>query len=413
MTSTRNGHVETIDILPTAAQVGFSPRRTGDSAISSGGDLQQVVDGAIARILGKNVNPQDSKTLVSSLNQVFVPKDSNGRTDYVWMPRTYSVQTELGGKLTGAQASLYYRAKVVLDNVLPLLNGLSPLNPAADPQNMEAVRSVVRTELVELVNELGVESGPRQWKVDSLFRLLLGSDWTGMENGQLYNLMVVFGLERDRINTVGEEEAYSNYLIILDYMRSLYQSWRAYVTDNQAEPYLGTQLVKLSQAMSVVAESVAQAFEVMDNVYLGPAERQTVIFDFSNVTYPPDNNSPTDPTPIDDSIEVIVTPRSAANRVSNQMTLQELLTWVMSFATTEGQSLARDGGRLAIAEIIEETAGLLAALVDSAAEQNVSNSAFRRAGVRDVLRDLASQLEEVRDLAAAIHPPELTDRDGD
>ena len=376
MASEENGKV-TIDILPTIEQFsGGRVRKTQDASPAPGGSLQQTVDSAIAQVLGRNLKSADPKAFLATLNQTFVAKETNGKTDYTWVPRSYAVQTELGGKVTGAQASLYFRAKSALDSILPLLTSLTPLDPAADLQNMDAARSIIRTELVELVNELGIESGPRVWKVQNLFRLLLGDEFNGVGNGQFHNLKIIFGFQRDRINTVAEEQSYSNYLIILDSVISLKQSWTTYLEGSTEEAYLGTQLVKLSQAMAVVAESVNQVYEIMDCVFLGPAERQTIVLTFNEGQFP-------------------------------SITLQELLTWVMQFATEEGQTLAREGGKLAIAQVIKDTAETLSELVAIAAETNVNNSAYNRAGVRDSLRDLASQLSDIQALAEDINAPRL------
>lgn len=379
-----------IDVLPTVEQVAGTGVSTPATALDiRGGSLQQIVDSAIAEVLGRNFKTSDPKAFRSSLAQAFTPQESDGRTVYVWSPRTYAVQSELGGAISGAQASLYYRATAALNSALPLLNALTPLDPAADLQNMDAARAIVRTEIVELVNELGVDRGPRFGRVTSLFRRLLGSNGLGTIDGQLNNLATTFGFERRRINTVEEEQSYSNYLIILDYVISLNASWEVYKAGREGEEYLGTQLVKLSQALSVVAESVYEVYRIMDSVFLGAAERQTVIIDFKKVSWP-DGEPPW-------------TQASAPP----QMTLEELLSWVLHFATFEGQALAREGGKLAISQVVKETAADLANLVKATSYAEIKNSAFKRAGVKASLRDLASQLREVSDLAGQLHPPKL------
>ena len=78
--------------------------------------------------------------------------------------------------VTGAQASIYARAKVALDQSLPLLDGLTSLRTDILPEDQQATRSIVRTELTQLVNELGIAGGPRVQRVDELFGYLLGTD---------------------------------------------------------------------------------------------------------------------------------------------------------------------------------------------------------------------------------------------
>lgn len=372
-----------IDVLPTVEQVAGTGVTTPGTALDiRGGSLQQIVDSAIAEVLGRNFKTNDPKAFRSSLAQAFIPQESDGRIVYVWSPRTYAVQSELGGAISGAQASLYYRATAALNSALPLLNALTPLDPAADPQNMDAARAIVRTEIVELVNELGVDRGPRFWRVTSLFGRLLGSNGLGTTDGQLNNLAKTFGFDRSRINTVDEEQSYSNYLIVLDYVISLNTSWVAYIEGRKGEEYLGTQLVKLSQALSVVAESVYEVYRIMDSVFLGAAERQTVIIDFDKVVWPPEKERPSW-TQIPDQIPPQI---KLQEQTPSQMTLEELLSWVLHFATFEGQSLAREGGKLAISQVVKETAEDLANLVKATSYAKIENSAFNRAGVESTLR---------------------------
>ena len=85
-------------------------------------------------------------------------------------------------------------------------------------------------------------------------------------------------------------------------------------------PFFGTQLVLLSRQLSVVAESVNEVRFTLDSVFIGPAERQTLQIRFS----PSD-----DPPP---------------------MFLEDLLTWIDSFAAEEGPRLIQDGGKFAVGE---------------------------------------------------------------
>jgi hypothetical protein len=104
------------------------------------------------------------------------------------------------GAVTGAQASLYARAKAALDQSLPLLEGLYPLRADSDSQDVEAIRAIVRSGLTELVYELGQVGGPREQRVNALFGSLLGnrpSERNPEEvGGLLGKLRQEFGLQR-------------------------------------------------------------------------------------------------------------------------------------------------------------------------------------------------------------------------
>ncbi|RMG06593.1 MAG: hypothetical protein D6728_18325 [Cyanobacteria bacterium J055] len=399
---------QVVDILPTLDRISQLGRTTaGTPTNRTGGSLQQIFDSAAQRVLGRTLSADNIAAFRASLSQAFTPQESNGNTTYVWTPGAYTVQSELGGALTGAQASLYHRAKAALEQIIPLLDRLYALDPSADEQNMDAIRAIVRTEAIELVNEMGTQGGPRAQRVESLFQLLLGSSEDSrlpeQLGGQLQDLAAIFGLARSRINTVEEEQNYSNFLIIRDYLVSLRGSWNAFIGNSGAGAYVGTQLVLLSQALAVVAESVQETYRIMELVFLGPAERQAVQLKFhlaranEDGSFPlPDGNDYTNPA-----------------QLTPPMSVEELLSWVEGFATKEGPTLARMGGKLGVAKVLAQTADRLMVLVQAASYAPVQNAAFKRQGVICALRDLAFQLYEVKRLARELIPPTIGDRDAD
>lgn len=406
-----------VDILPTIENVNALPTTRNSALVTvdnSGGSLQQIVENALGQVLCRS-SKDDPKAFLDSLTKTFTPQESNGRITYNWTPCSYNtVQTELGGTVSGAQASLYHRAKTLLDDALRQLNKLYALNPAADPQNMEAVRSVIRTEIVELINELGTQGGPRNQRVDSLFQLLLGdveeNDRFEKVGGQLKDLADIFGLVRSRVNNVDEEQNFSNYLIIKDSLLSLRDSWNAFSADTGGGAYIGTQLVLLSQALSVVAESVQETYRIMDSVFLGPAERQAVWIDFAKARQYPTNtrndkiveNDSKPAFPLPDGTQYTI---GETKQLKPAMTIEKLLSWTLNWSTKEAPTIAIAGGKLGIAKSIAETSNRLMILLQAASYVRVPNTAFQRAGVVRALRDLSFQLFEVKRLAVELIPP--------
>lgn len=410
-----------IDVLPTLDQVERSGRSLSATASETpGGSLQQIVNSAFDRVLCRH-SQTEPKAFVDALNKTFTPQQNNGRTNYVWIPCSYNTtQAELGGTVSGAQASLYHRAKAALNEMLPLLDRLYPLNSAADSQNLESARAIVRTEIVELVNELGTQGGPRAQRVDSLFQLLIGQIDVEtpyeLVGGQLRELADTFGLTRSSVNTVEEEQNYGNYLIIRDYLISLRGSWKTYSENSGGGAYVGSQLVLLSQTLSVVGESVRETYRIMDLVFLGAAERQSVWIDFTKTQvkttqqmYVGGGNQPVylpaGHFPLPDG-----TLYKDGLQLTPAMTIESLLSWVMSFATQEGPALARSGGKIGIAKSLKETADRLMILVQAASYVPVPNTAYRRAGVTRSLKDLAFQLHQVKRLAQELIPPLTSSR---
>lgn len=287
--------------------------------------------GTIGAVLGWRLNPSDPAGFVAALNRAFrLVEDEQGNTTARWVPPSYSVQSlEVGlGAVTGAQASLLAQARVAVEQVRPLIEGLTPLDPDSDREDVEAVRGLILSELQELVNQLGTEGGPVPQRVDSSFDLLLGAGITNtgpngdqikpydVENGggQLGLLRERLHLESGRVNTIDEEERLTNFLIVIsniDTMRVTWLTQRKNFRGADASAFLGTQLVLLTRALLVVAESVQEIYFALDSVFVGPSERQVTLL-------------PTTP---------------------QKITVAELLSWVEEIASKKGLDVIRNSGK--------------------------------------------------------------------
>jgi hypothetical protein len=401
-----------IDILPIQDQVSplSSTRTSATPTDRSGGSIQQSIDNAFDLVLCRK-SQSDPKAFIAALNQTFVSKETNGRKEYTWNPCKYQTSyTDLGGSVSGAQASLHHQAKTLMEPALKFLNGLYALNPAVDPQNASALKSLVQTEIEELVNELGTQGGPRQQRVESLFQLLLGDETDDNSydkvGGHLQELANVFGLVRSRINTVDEENNYSNYLIIRDSLISLRTTYKVFASNSGGGAFIGTQLVLLSQALSVVAESVQETYQIMNSVFLGPAERQAVYIDFTQAKFYDSDDQPGE-FPLPDG-----TIYQDGLQLTPSMTLEKLLSWTLAWSSNEAPNIIKAANKLGM-KSVKDTAEKLMILIQAASFAPVPNTAFRRAGVTRAMRDLAFQVYQVKRLAEEVIPPLAGDRNSD
>jgi hypothetical protein len=361
---------------------------------AAGGRLATSAAGTIADVLGWRWRPTaDARDLVAALDQAFKAVPRQGRVDYVHQPRSYSVaiQTDMGA-VTGAQASIFTRAKIARDQMLALLEGITPLEVVKDPQDQEAIRSLLRAEIGKIVDELGTEGGPNVQLIDDYFLLIGGPRWdlegperTGAQDharvgGHLGGFRDAFGMRAENVNTIAEEQNLTNFIVLFDYLRDLWRAWRAdrrKFVPGQSR-FLGTQLVQVSRALAVVAETVQEVYFVMDSVFLGPAERQTIRLDFG---------------------------------ANGLIFLADLLAWVDRFATDEGRRMINESGKDGV-EAFSTTVTRLDDLVRRAAttddpggEQDPETMprGYRTARVRNAMVNLASALARVRDEVARVH----------
>jgi hypothetical protein len=274
-----------------------------------------------------------------------------GRTEWKWTPHMYTVQADLGA-VTGAQASIYKRATVIRRESLPLLEGLRPLLPDADEEDTEASRAIIESNLIELVDELGLVGGPRVQRVDTYFKILLNIDPETIvididpENidptttvaqlaqqmlqldaeqvgGELGLLRDRFGLQRDLVNTIEEEQNLTNFLVLVDYIGSLMLSWvsqRGFFDRRGTDVFLGTQLVLISRDLASLVEAVYEARDALDSVFVGEADRQSL------------------PIRLDGN--------------ETELTIAELLAWAERFGSEEGPRLIREGGKKGLRSIL-------------------------------------------------------------
>jgi hypothetical protein len=380
-------------------EVGFAPSPLArPSGTPSGGygptSLGQTVTQAVSDVLGWKIKPDDPKGFAGALTASFTCADVEGHTQCTWTPRTYAVQTDLSGGITGAQASLYSRAQDALNQSLPLLDGLYPLDPEADAEDIAALKGVARSQLIELVNELGMAGGPRVSRVNQYFQLLLQDPGTSFPppsgtpfvtdpdqiKGTLGSLRDELGLNfttQDFVNTVQDEQDLSNFRILSDYVTSLAQSWinnLRFFGLNTATPFFGTQLVLLSRQLSVVAESVDEVRFTLDSVFIGPAERQTLELQFAQGDQP--------------------------------LFAEDLFNWIQSFATDEGPRLIQDGGKFGVHFSFLPIAQQLQHLVNSVQDPNPRNRGlppgFHTFRVQRSLNQLGDELDALVDLATPI-----------
>jgi hypothetical protein len=385
--------VLTEEVAYRPSPVGIPTTGAGGISGPGGSNLGQVALQAVSDVLGWKANPADPKGFIGALTQSFTLSDVEGHVEAAWKPRSYAVQTDLGGGITGAQASLYMRAKDALDQSLTLLDGLYPLDPEADPEYVKALREMARSQMTEIVKELGVVGLPSILRINTYFSILLGQKVAQLSagnvqldpdqvNGTLGKLRDIYGIYfrgNEFNNSVQDEQDITNFRVISDYMTSLCQSWianREFFLLKPKEPaFFGTQLVLISRQFNVIAETVNELRFALDSVFIGPNERQTLLLEFEDHSLPP-------------------------------MFLEDVLDEIDSFVTDEGPRLLRDGGKISVTNNIRPVVDSLRRMVQGAHHPKDQKKrvpdGFRTARVRHALDDVEKQLTDLVDLTRQV-----------
>jgi hypothetical protein len=377
----------------------------GRSSGGSQGGVGQAAMQAIGEVLGWKANAADAKGFLGALTQSFSLVELEGRTLSKWNPKSYTVQTDLAGGITGAQASLYTRAQVAQEKCLPLLDGLYALDPRADPEFVRALRDMAKSQIAEIVKQFGVVP-PSILRVNTYFSILLGADRHQLRpeaipevltdpdliGGTLGDIRKIYGIyfRRDHhdnplSNSVLDEQNITNFRVISDYMTSLLLTWLGNynyfkLTLGHAPAFLGTQLILISRQFNVVAETVNEVRFALDSVFIGPNERQQLLLVFAGL---PGHELPS-------------------------MYLEDILTEIEGTVTDEGPRLIKEGGRIALRNNVQPVVQTLIDMVEGA--HNPANifelpDGFRTPRVRRSLDDLRDQLNYLLTLAEQVGMP--------
>lgn len=367
---------------------GNRPSGSGRRRSGGGGDLTTVVNQTLADVLGWKARVDDPAAFEGALTASFEVEEVDGVTNWKWTPRTYAVQSDLSGGITGAQASLYKRAQEALQQSLPLLDGLYPLDPKADAENIAALKAVVRTQLSQLVSELATAGGPSEARVNSYFGLLLTRDGRFQSGegaldvsepddlgGTLGELRDQLGLATTQrfVNTIEDEQDLTNFRILADYVTGLAQTWlnnRHFFGFGKGARFLGTQLVPLSRQLTVVSTSVDELRFALDSVFIGDAERQTLPLDFGDA--------------------------------SDGMYAEDFLQWIQNFVDDEAPIYVQQGGKFGIGNSVLPIGRRLLDLAGRLRNQRGLPEGFSTSRVQIAVDSLVKELGRLVDLGAPV-----------
>jgi hypothetical protein len=338
---------------------GFAPVSAEQGATTTGAggatsQLQQTVTQALRGVLGRTFKQGDSRSFQAALEVSFVYKEVSGRQTYEWRPRAYptSGAADIGGGISGAQFSLVSFANSLYEKTLPLIDQVYSLIPDVDEEEMDAARAIYRSVWSEFIGELGREGGPRAPRANELSTGIFNRLDQRSAKGHLVRLGGLLGMidvdedgrtrlrkgrlniKRRRVVTTEEESNLTSFISLTDYFFAVDQSWDNYRV-NFFQKDLGTGLLTLERQLAVLAESVNEVFIAMDSVFVDQAERLAILIDFKNY---------------------------------KDVSVEDFLSWIVTFATTEAPGLIREGGKWGV-EAILPTAERLNELVGQFVER--------------------------------------------
>jgi hypothetical protein len=353
-------------------------------------DLQQMVDRKLGMVLGGAGRANNAKGIVAALKRAFNESDVDGVTTWTWNPTSSIGMSDVGASVTGRQASLAALGTSSLTVIEPLLDGLAPLvlSDSFNPDKIDTERAIVKSSWRALVDELGADGGPRSVRVDTLENetrralIALGKELGIVPRATSAGAATVFKTFDDITTTrkfvvlPADETTLTNYVIIVDQMRTVADRWKDFFTSvsTGAPVDVGAAVVLLERALSVVSESVTEATAALDSVFVGPAERAARRFDLKFK----DSNK---------------------NTVTSDLSITDVLSWIDDFGSREAPQTLQESGRTGV-PLVRATSATLKSLTKNLRDAFVtSGGALNHPRVRTATEELVHSLERVHKAA--------------
>jgi hypothetical protein len=382
---------------PTAYENGSVPSTTSTGTSNL---LKSQVERALAQVLGRSPG-RNPNSFIQALNEAF-PLTKNGQVSTVPSRSTLSLYSSNGtgnmpemmgeisagiaGQISAEQATLYRQASVIGNDAIKVLDGLEPFTPLADRDRVEALRSLVRSEINSLIDEFGRLDEPRKQRVETYFDALIGS------NGHLDRFGQSAFLDRrnSTATTTNDEAQIAGFELVKNYAKRLQDIWNDYLNLSNPQPnsnilLFSERISRASVLLPVIAESNASFMAAMDSIGFTESERRSNAAKFTSLN---END-----TSLPD------------------ITVNDLNEWLDRFATIEGPYLLADSGQYGLDFVTNQADKLFLVFVPILAQIKVARNlnlstmpplaqVLVHERVSWTLDQLLSQLGALADLAA-------------
>lgn len=261
------------------------------SRTGADGSVGNTASAAISSVLGWRSKTDDPTGFLAAITNAFELNDVEGHVEWTQVSSTsvVSVNADMGA-ITGAQASILRRAQTMMAEACRILPTIQALKPDADPVDCASILSIVVDELGQIPDALSLPNGPIVERVDEIFRLLGASTAANATvpleglTGQLQEFRDRYGLMRHWVNNLTQEQTYTDFITVVDYITDIYKSWqmnRGFFSGIGGEPpFLGMSLIRISQLLSVIADKVGQVRYVMESLFIPRSELGTIQMNF-------------------------------------------------------------------------------------------------------------------------------------
>lgn len=314
---------------------------------SSASSLERQVDSAIAQALRKTPG-RGATNFIKALNAAY-PRSAGGQTTTVASrSQVLFYNSDENGKsgglgaLSTRQLALHRQTSIVAADALKILEELHPFTPDADSDRVEALRSLIQSQITLLVEEFGRADEPRAARVESALKSLREYVSEFGKQAQLHDSMLVAILD--------DENQTTKFELLSSYTKAIGQAWANYYQPGKANKpsSLSEKVDRAKVLLPIVSQATIDFSDALESVGLSESERRSRASLFSSLNVdairetPPTRSS----TASDGELRgvpaqgetVRVTERTPIGKWLPDMTVSDLIDWLDRFSNMEAPS---------------------------------------------------------------------------
>lgn len=322
----------TYDYRPVVDQSNDYDNGTGQpSATTTANRLARQVDNAIAQAFRK-VPGRVAPKFIDALDAAF-PNPGNGqaltpaRSEIVLLPNGINHGKSLA-ELSTRQLGLYRQTSVIAADALKVLDELRTFVSEADKERFEALRSLIQSQIISLIEEFGRADEPRSARVVAILRALQEYVVELGEQGHFNDPLLAA--------TIEDDDQIAKFDVLNNYIKLMSRSWADYYNAEKSGRVcsISERADRARVMLPILSQANQDLGDALESVGLSPTERRSRACLFTTLHSSTITGS-------DDSYESNGISSTSENEISAwlpDITVSDLQDWLKLFSTMEGPS---------------------------------------------------------------------------
>lgn len=239
------------------------------------------------------------------------------------------------GELSTRQLALHRQTSIIAADALKILAELQPFTPDADNERVEALRSLIQSQITLLVEEFGRADEPRSARVESALKSLREYVSEFGKQAHLNNPMLVAILD--------DENQTTKFELLSSYTKSISQVWANYYQPGKAsKPHsLSEKVDRARVLLPIVSQATIDFGNALESVGLSESERRSRASLFSTLNVDAIRETETNPRGCSvsgASVTIRVAERTPIGKWLPDITVSDLIDWLDRFSNMEAPS---------------------------------------------------------------------------